>query len=147
MQIPLLWGVKKNPQFSSNFSKNQPNFFWSSFKRICLVHFWFGWQSIESNRLRVSATPPSGLLTIFSGIIDKKIIKNPIFFDFFSKLSPIFFSWKYDFWTSHGMRISKTPKNSSQLLLVIELEHFEGWGIFLENPGFSAAEKVKLGAG
>ena len=39
------------------------------------------------------------------------------------------------------------PKNSSQLLLVIELEHFECWGIFLENPDFSAAEKGKLGAG
>ena len=30
---------------------------------------------------------------------------------------------------------------------LIELEHFECWGIFLENLGFSAAEKGKLGAG
>ena len=93
-------------KISSNFSKNRPNFFWSSFKRICLVHFWFGWQSIENNHLRVSATLGSGLLTIFSVVIGKKIIKNPIFFRNFLKISPYFpqnlFSWKCDFWTFRG---------------------------------------------
>ena len=55
------------------------------------MHFWFGWQSIENNHLRVSATLGSGLLTIFSVTIDKKIIKYPIFSEFSSGFLNFFF--------------------------------------------------------